>query len=223
MRGLVVIIVMLLAFALGIIVERLWLSEQLVAAYNFSRSADLKIVKENTIEQSAQSQVQLNAIPQQHQQSSVVEQLTQARLEISRLEAENEQLQQRLYEHKQSTQLPPVNVPNGDLKSMLAQQYQQESRDAVWADEVELQINDFLYQNDLSHLVKLQEYGCKSTVCQMELVPQGDAKDFDEALWRKVSEKLFSQTWFKRFTMSTSTSTQDKMVVHLSKQQVYDQ
>ncbi|MBD1581801.1 hypothetical protein [Pseudoalteromonas sp. S16_S37] len=222
MRGLVVIILMLLAFALGIIVERLWLSAQPVT-YNASRPSDLNPEKEQVVQHSEQPLVQLNAPLKVHEQSTITNQLTLAQQQISRLEAENEQLQQRLLQDKQASELPPVAVPNGDLNAMLEQQYQQQSRDAVWADEIELQMNDFLYQSDLSHLVKLQEYGCKSTVCQMKLVPQGDAKDFDEDLWRVVSEKLFSQTWFKRFTMSTSTSTQDKMVVHLSKQQVYDQ
>ncbi|BBN82656.1 hypothetical protein PA25_26410 [Pseudoalteromonas sp. A25] len=222
MRGLAVLILMLLAFALGVMVERLWLSDKPVH-YSYAEAIVPDAKSKQAVPQNALPQAQSDSPPQQAEQSFITEQLAQARSDISRLEQENAQLQQRLNESKQATETPPIRVPNGDLNSMLAQQYQQESRDAIWADELELQINDFLYQNDLSHIVKLQEYGCKSTVCQMKLAPQGSAKDFDDTQWRIVSEKLFSQPWFKRFTMSTSTSTQDKMVIHLSKQQVYDQ
>ncbi|CAH9056505.1 hypothetical protein PSECIP111951_01475 [Pseudoalteromonas holothuriae] len=217
MRGLGVLILMMLAFATGVITERVWLAEKpflqtVLEAKIPIKSSDLRA--QNTPQ--AEAEPRAVNLPKVTNLSTDIQQNT-----ITRLQNENEQLRQQL--SNSIEQSGPAPVPNSDLNTLLTQQYKQESRDPLWADELELQLNDFLYQNDLSHVVSLQAYGCKSTVCQMKLAPHGNVQDFDEAQWRVVSEKLFAQSWFKLFTMSTSTSTKEHMVIHLSMQQVYDQ
>ncbi|WP_105169163.1 hypothetical protein [Pseudoalteromonas sp. T1lg23B] len=217
MRGLIGIVLFLIAFALGIMVERLWLAAPPVSIHTAAE-------KQSVIAPDVQTRDNPQPQPLQttSEQPEIALQIEALNSTIAQLNEQNFELQQQLSFMRQQKDSAAVQVPNSDLNTQLSQQYQQESRDALWADDQELQINDFLYQNDLSHMVALQSYGCKSTVCQIELVPAGNIQEFDASYWREVSEKLFAQPWFKRFTISTSTSTDQRMQIFLSTQEVKD-
>ncbi|WP_139158743.1 hypothetical protein [Pseudoalteromonas sp. JW3] len=212
MRGFIGLILLLFAFAMGIMVERLWLA-----------APPTVIENQGIATTHPQMPKERRYMPIPSPSDKPGPQIESANSTIEQLQAQNRQLQQQLLVAQQQTSAPAIQLANGDLSAVLSQQYQQEARDGLWADELELLINDFLYQSDLSHLVSLYSYGCKTTVCQVELVPSVPVDEFDEANWRAVSKKLFEQSWFKRFTMSTSSSTSERMQIYLSTQQVVDQ
>ncbi|CAM4228981.1 hypothetical protein [Pseudoalteromonas byunsanensis] len=218
MRGLIGIVLLLMAFALGMMVERLWLGASPQIIYTVPQEQSVIAADVHTQGKSQQSSVQTA-----FEQPQIAAQIETLNSTIARLNEQNLKLKQQLLDAQQQTDKPgAIQVANGDLSTVLSQQYQQETRDALWADELELLINDFLYLNDLSHILVLQSYGCKSTVCQMELVPNGSSDEFDETNWRVVSKKLFEQSWFKRFTISTSSSNNERMQIYLSTQEVKD-
>jgi hypothetical protein len=219
MRGLALLILVLLAFACGIIAERLWLS----ASFN---EPQVIVQSQPPHALSLPSQISYaeegSRAPETSNKGGAVEDIVSAlQQNLARLELENLKLKQQL-EAQNNPLEPDLNLPNTDLNSLLTHQYEQEEVRAPWADEVELQIADFLYQNNFSHLVELRHYGCKQTVCKVEIVPLENAENFDHSTWELIRSKVFKQSWYKYFSVATSSSNDERMVMLLSTRQAKD-
>lgn len=130
-------------------------------------------------------------------------------LSFDDLVSENQQLHMELERLK--TQLAVTQeMPN--MAATITSSLASEVRDPQFADEMELQVKDFVYQFGFDQDVELSLINCKSTVCEISFSPKDNAT-FDERTWRKVSDKLFETPWWKTFKASTSTSGNNQMTI----------
>ncbi|MCG7536222.1 hypothetical protein [Pseudoalteromonas sp. OOF1S-7] len=109
-----------------------------------------------------------------------------------------------------------VLKPNssGNINHQLADIFRTETRDPVWADELELQLGDFLYTSDLSTYFSYASYGCKRHICQLSFTPRGE--DVDTMQWQRLNDSLFNSAWIKYFKVSAAQQTARGMQVHFS-------
>ncbi|RZM71910.1 hypothetical protein C3B51_22145 [Pseudoalteromonas rubra] len=109
---------------------------------------------------------------------------------------------------------PPRSTASGNINRQLADIFQTELRDPLWADELELQLGDFLYTSDLSHYFAYASYGCKRHVCQLSFVPR--SQGVDAMQWQRLNDRLFNTPWIQHFKVSAAQQTAQGMQVHLS-------
>jgi hypothetical protein len=126
------------------------------------------------------------------------------------LQEENKALKQALIDAENS-----VSVPNSDMNSFLAGHFEQEERLSDWADELELNIQDFIFVADFQDVISIESVECKTTVCQVIFKPQ-DQNNFDERYWKSITHKIYEQSWFRRFTLSSTATNKNTMTVYLS-------
>ncbi|MCO7188859.1 MULTISPECIES: hypothetical protein [unclassified Pseudoalteromonas] len=134
--------------------------------------------------------------------------------QILQLQEELEQVQNHTSskpEQSAQQQRPPSS---GNISRQLAEIFQAEARDPVWADELELQLGDFLYTSDLSTYFTYASYGCKRHVCQLSFVPRSE--DIDAMQWQRLNDSLFNSPWIKQFKVSSAQQTAQGMLVHFS-------
>ncbi|TMP36750.1 hypothetical protein [Pseudoalteromonas rubra] len=141
--------------------------------------------------------------------------------ELVALQQQIHQLQQELKQVQSHTPLLPEQSEqqqrpssSGNINRQLADIFQTESRDPVWADELELQLGDFLYTSDLSTYFTYASYGCKRHVCQLSFVPRSE--DIDAMQWQRLNDSLFNSPWIKQFKVSSAQQTAQGMLVHFS-------
>lgn len=99
-----------------------------------------------------------------------------------------------------------------DMAETLAMSLANETRDPQFADDMELQVKDFVYQFGFEQEVELSAVNCKSTVCEISFSSK-DAETFDERTWRRVSNKLVEAPWWSTFKATTSTSGNNQMTI----------
>ncbi|AZZ99476.1 hypothetical protein [Pseudoalteromonas sp. R3] len=141
--------------------------------------------------------------------------------ELVALQQQVLQLQQELEQVQSHTSLQPEQPEqqqrpgsSGNINRQLADIFETESRDPVWADELELQLGDFLYTSDLSTYFTYASYGCKRHVCQLSFVPRSE--DIDAMQWQRLNDSLFNSPWIKQFKISSAQQTAQGMLVHFS-------
>ncbi|AOT06781.1 hypothetical protein S4054249_02320 [Pseudoalteromonas luteoviolacea] len=103
---------------------------------------------------------------------------------------------------------PTFNVAHR-LKAIFAQQ----SRDEVWASEVELFTEDFLYEAQLHDDITLLTSQCKQHVCQLNFTAQPHS---GVANWQQVHTALLRMPWMKQFKTVTAVQNKGTMQIHLS-------
>ncbi|TMP31338.1 hypothetical protein CWB99_03510 [Pseudoalteromonas rubra] len=140
--------------------------------------------------------------------------------ELIALQQQILQLQEELEQVQNHTSSKPEqsaqqqSPSSGNINRQLAEIFQAESRDPVWADELELQLGDFLYTSDLSTYFTYDSYGCKRHVCQLSFVPRSE--DIDAMQWQRLNDSLFNSPWIKQFKVSSAQQTAQGMLVHFS-------
>lgn len=130
-------------------------------------------------------------------------------LSMDDLAQENQQLHREV-ERLNAQLMVKQQVP--DMAETIAATLATEVRDPQFADEMELQVKDFVYQFGFDQEVELSTVNCKSTVCEISFTSK-DISTFDERTWRKVSEKLTETSWWRAFKASTATSGNNQMTI----------
>lgn len=139
--------------------------------------------------------------------TALQQQVQQLQGELAQLEAQADSASESSAQHQQVTS-------SGNIHRQLADIFRTEARDPVWADELELQLGDFLYTSDLSTYFAYASYGCKRHVCQLSFVPR--SQGVDAMQWLRLNDSLFNSPWITHFKVSSAQQTAQGMQVHLS-------
>ncbi|MCF6442399.1 hypothetical protein L1077_23505 [Pseudoalteromonas luteoviolacea] len=123
------------------------------------------------------------------------------------LEQENMRLEAQL-SHSRESSPSSYNVTN-QLKNIFAHQ----RRDDVWASEVELFAEDFLYEASLHDDVEMLSVECKLHICQLNFAAQSHTTS---SRWQQLHNALLNMPWMKQFKTVTAVQNQGVMQIHLS-------
>ncbi|MDK1288549.1 hypothetical protein [Pseudoalteromonas umbrosa] len=126
---------------------------------------------------------------------------------IQQLEQENTRLKAQLSNPSESSS-SSYNVPN-QLKNIFAHQ----RRDEVWASEVELFAEDFLYEASLHDDIDMLSVECKLHICQLNFASQSHNSS---PRWQQLHKALLNMPWMKQFKTVTAVQNQGVMQIHLS-------
>ncbi|KZN49380.1 hypothetical protein N476_19015 [Pseudoalteromonas luteoviolacea H33] len=144
-----------------------------------------------------------NALPVLNH-TTELEQLVQRN---QQLEQENSRLKAQLL-HPSESSPSSYNVPN-QLKNIFAHQ----RRDEVWASEVELFAEDFLYEASLHDDVEMLSVECRQHICQLNFASQSNSTS---PRWQQLHNALLNMPWMKQFKTVTAVQNQGVMQIHLS-------
>ncbi|QPB84520.1 hypothetical protein CWC22_016620 [Pseudoalteromonas rubra] len=140
--------------------------------------------------------------------------LTALQQQVQQLQGELAQVKAHVDSASESSTQHQQAASSGNINRQLADIFRTELRDPVWADELELQLGDFLYTSDLSTYFAYASYGCKRHVCQLSFVPR--SQDVDAMQWQRLNDSLFNSPWITHFKVSSAQQTAQGMQVHLS-------
>lgn len=102
--------------------------------------------------------------------------------------------------------------PEGMAKSM-KETFKSEQRNEQWASDLELKLNDFIYNQGLSNSIKLDQAQCKSSMCRIEfsILPEVEFSPYMN--WQTVLGKLRAQPWWYQFSRTQSRSNDTNLTL----------
>ncbi|KID55202.1 hypothetical protein JF50_25775 [Pseudoalteromonas luteoviolacea] len=127
-----------------------------------------------------------------------------------RLKEDNAKLQAQLSALQSD---PSGSTPTFNVASRLAAIFAQQRRDEVWASEVELFAEDFLYEVQLHDDITLLASQCKQHVCQLNFTSESHA---GAANWQQLHTALLRMPWMKQFKTVTAVQNKGTLQIHLS-------
>lgn len=180
-----------------------------------SERTQISVIEPAISEQAAPvAPISVSGVPNVGHQTSL-EELTQEALkqQIAELELQVESQQAVIASYRTNA------LTSDEIDSHLDKLYtllEQQERNEAWAYQVETAMSDFLIMADLPIQPNVNVSKCKSSVCQFKLQRPDDVAVLPEHYWRNITDDLMLQSWWKQFKYTSTTSSDDELVIVVS-------